>query len=720
MGARKLLLGQATFWSRPFFHVQGTTCISISASVLLEAGYVGTLTIEVESLSRGQVASYTTSLMMDDRGFILDADATARDVYSSLHDDEIRTLLLAPGDKGTPISCELQVVPSPKSTQFEALSYVWGETTPSNLISCNGYDFPVTESLYTALLHLRYPDAWRRLWVDQLCINQNQGQELMKQVGLMGSIYSSACRVIVWLGKYDRQMSLAFGLLQETSLSLSLVRSDFLNSSSGPSTPGTRSLTPRGKSKSPRMSRYPSRASGSRESLSSLSSSTSSLNSLSSPRPKNRRHNTPPALKYALSIFQHVYFTRKWTFQEIILAKAAIICCGDLEMAWSDLSLWYFHYASKLRSSSLLYDSDGSFENILTVRNELDKGTLKLSKLLMLTRPRTSTKPEDAVYALLGLMPDLVEALNSKSKLKQPSGAASSQEENLFHLYLKVFLYCVDKEHDLAILSGAGRYRTSAEATWPSWLPDWRQPLPLRPLILTDSADLDPDSAFAEDSPKEAFPVPEVKRSPIYKLSPRPGLTTASISARASLTVFGVRLGCLVTRSLSWPNVFLVADSQAQSLLTGRPDDNQFTQPLASLAPAFSNKTPKSSEAAYHGLKLSYAASLLRKSLKIGAQCRSVRTSALVESGDWLCAFRGGSVLYAVRPAEGLFNAYQANSPSVTRARSSGRSKAAMSSFGSAIHQPTKYLFVGECAVHNLNPSEILAQQDGMMEFELT
>ncbi|OAP64072.1 hypothetical protein AYL99_00044 [Fonsecaea erecta] len=657
---------------------------------------------------------------MDDRGFILDSDATARDVYSALHGEEIRTLLLAPGEKGTPISCEMQVVPSPRSTQFEALSYVWGETTPSKLISCNGFAFSVTESLYTALLHLRYPDAWRRLWVDQLCINQHQGQELMKQVGLMGRLYSSACRVIVWLGRYDRKMSLAFELLQETSVSLSLVRSDFLNSSSAPSTPRTRSLTPRSTSKSPRLPRYPSRASGSRESLSSLSSSTSSLNSLSSPRPNNRRHNTPPALKYALSIFQHVYFTRKWTFQEIILAKAAIICCGDLEMAWSDLSLWYFHYASKLRSSSLLYDSNGSFENILTVRNELDKGTLKLSKLLMLTRPRTSTKPEDAVYALLGLMPDLLEALKSEPNIQPPPGTVRSQEENLFYLYLQVFLYCIETEHDLAILSAAGRYRTSAEAKWPSWLPDWRQSLPLRPLILTDSADLEPDSAFAEDSPNDVLPGPQAETQPIYKLSHRPGLPISSISTQASLTLSGVRLGFLVTRALTWPSVFLVADSQAQSLLSDGPDDNQFTQPIASLAPAFSNKLLKSSQTAYHGLKLSYAASLLQKSLKIGAQCRSVRTSAMVESGDWLCAFRGGNVFYAVRPLDEFPNTHQANSSSVRRGRSFGHSRAPMSSPGSANHQPARYLFVGECAVHGLNPSETLAHPDEIMEFELT
>ena len=124
---------------------------------------------------------------MDDRGFILDGHATAQDVYSSIQGDEIRTLLLAPGKKGDPIICEMKVASSPTIFQFEALSYVWGGIIQSNTISCNGFDFAVTESLHTALAHLRYPDSWRRLWVDQLCINQYETSELMKQVAMMGA-----------------------------------------------------------------------------------------------------------------------------------------------------------------------------------------------------------------------------------------------------------------------------------------------------------------------------------------------------------------------------------------------------------------------------------------------------------------------------------------------------------------------------------------------------
>jgi hypothetical protein len=123
---------------------------------------------------------------MDDRGNLLDDHATLEDVYSTLSGQEIRVLLLEPGTKSAPLACELQVISSPKSTQFEALSYVWGATAKTKTLSCNGFPFPVTQSLHDALSHLRYADSWRRLWVDQMCINQAVEAELLQQLAIMG------------------------------------------------------------------------------------------------------------------------------------------------------------------------------------------------------------------------------------------------------------------------------------------------------------------------------------------------------------------------------------------------------------------------------------------------------------------------------------------------------------------------------------------------------
>ncbi|KAL6241530.1 hypothetical protein RBB50_011553 [Rhinocladiella similis] len=653
---------------------------------------------------------------MDDRGFILDSDATPQDVYSTLHSTEIRTLLIEPGPKGSPIVCELQVIPSPRSSQYEALSYVWGDATQSTSISCNGFKFPVTESLHSALLHLRYPDSWRRLWVDQLGINQASHDEVMKQVGLMGTIYSSASRVIVWLGRHDRKMARAWNVLQETTLTSSLVRSDFLSPSSQPVT-RQRPSGSRTSSSNSSISKDSKRASSSRE---SLASSTSSLNSLTPKRPANRRHDTPPGLRSVLSIFQHVWFHRKWTFQEIILAKAAIICSGDMEMAWSDLTLWYFHYASKLRSTSILYDSQGFFESIMDVRSELGKGSLRLSNLLMVTRPRLSRRPEDAVYALLGLMPDLVGSLDI-GRSTSHGHSVSSHHDHLHELYLAALRYCLDKENDLGILSAAGVYKGNTHPNgWPSWLPDWRQQLPLRPLVLTEQNELGPEAAFDEETFGDVTPEDPSQQKPVYKFRYRRTQNNPASVLQQHLAVQGVRLGCVVTRTASWPSTFFVADPATLAYWDTTVDqagEGEFARKLSSL-------TSRSRESRLYqslpGTTRAYSDRLITRSLQNDSPCQTIRTSSMAETGDWICALKGGRVLYILRPAG------EPDLPDWRQHQQCGTlSNVLRGSTYKTSSPPTEEssdhpcIFIGECAIHGLKSVDILNPEPPLISFEL-
>ncbi|TGO37574.1 hypothetical protein BHYA_0094g00380 [Botrytis hyacinthi] len=56
-------------------------------------------------------------------------------------------------------------------------------------------------NLYAALLDLRDHSFERILWVDTICIDQNNIEERNQQVQLIAKIYSSAYRVVVWLGE---------------------------------------------------------------------------------------------------------------------------------------------------------------------------------------------------------------------------------------------------------------------------------------------------------------------------------------------------------------------------------------------------------------------------------------------------------------------------------------------------------------------------------------
>jgi hypothetical protein len=39
------------------------------------------------------------------------------------------------------------------------------------------------------------------LWIDQLCIDQENNDEKGPQIQLMGDIYRTACEVVIWLGE---------------------------------------------------------------------------------------------------------------------------------------------------------------------------------------------------------------------------------------------------------------------------------------------------------------------------------------------------------------------------------------------------------------------------------------------------------------------------------------------------------------------------------------
>jgi hypothetical protein len=80
------------------------------------------------------------------------------------------------------------------------LSYMWGSADVSQHITINERRFPVRQNLFDALLRLRYPEIPRDLWIDAICIDQENRKEKGQQVAQMSSVYGMAKRVLVWLG----------------------------------------------------------------------------------------------------------------------------------------------------------------------------------------------------------------------------------------------------------------------------------------------------------------------------------------------------------------------------------------------------------------------------------------------------------------------------------------------------------------------------------------
>jgi hypothetical protein len=87
------------------------------------------------------------------------------------------------------------------SAEFEALSYVWGDTTTKQSIKCNGQPLCIGSNLLDALVERARRRSAGFFWADAICINQNDTQEKTRQVRMMGEIYGKAQNVIIWLGK---------------------------------------------------------------------------------------------------------------------------------------------------------------------------------------------------------------------------------------------------------------------------------------------------------------------------------------------------------------------------------------------------------------------------------------------------------------------------------------------------------------------------------------
>lgn len=90
----------------------------------------------------------------------------------------IRLVRLLRGNT-TEIECELfhASILGSKAASYEALSYTWGCTELIECIKLNSDILRITENLHLALKCLRYHDKDHVLWIDVICINQEDLEE---------------------------------------------------------------------------------------------------------------------------------------------------------------------------------------------------------------------------------------------------------------------------------------------------------------------------------------------------------------------------------------------------------------------------------------------------------------------------------------------------------------------------------------------------------------
>ncbi|KAI1643079.1 HET-domain-containing protein [Daldinia loculata] len=104
-------------------------------------------------------------------------------------------------DPLAPIRCSLfEINLDHEKSEYDALSYTWGIPSFTEELIVDQCYLMITPNLMYALQRFPMPTENRMIWVDAICINQEDNDEKSRQIPFMRQIYRSASSVLVWLG----------------------------------------------------------------------------------------------------------------------------------------------------------------------------------------------------------------------------------------------------------------------------------------------------------------------------------------------------------------------------------------------------------------------------------------------------------------------------------------------------------------------------------------
>ena len=350
--------------------------------------------------------------------------------YAALTDDQSsRFLKLHPGSWQAPLCCSLfETKLNRPILDFEALSYVWGTESATDELTLydelNGDEMKmhIKPNLAAALRQLRYSSGSRNLWIDAVCIDQSNPIERAHQVDNMGSIFSKASRVLVWLGS-DKP-----DLVRPAMRSVNLLARQLIEQTGENGNPENISLAD--------------------------------------------FQSFPTELCYKVAkLFERDWFWRLWCVQELVLSKSALFLWAGESVDWDDVSRVTAALVGPsqyiLHSVSIPAINNSYF--LRTLRESDDQAPkLPLWRMLSLTRQYEVSDERDRVYSLLGLA-----SLTNGTMVSKPLLSAD-YEKSLSQLYLEVATNTIQKDGNLLILSCVQHNDPHGHLNSPSWVPQWK------------------------------------------------------------------------------------------------------------------------------------------------------------------------------------------------------------------------------------------------------
>jgi len=292
---------------------------------------------------------------------------------------------------------------------YVALSYAWSELgsgfTP---ILVDGRTLDVSKSLEVALKHLRQPEWTITLWTDSICINQDDNEEKSSQVPLMREIYTTAAAVVVWLGQETDYSGLRW--LDELSKHC-IFKLDSNATFEQESTAYLSELLSHSGQNSSRNALRPMLINPFRRLFS---------------RERQESGQSGFPLDSICNIFRRIWWKRVWCFQELQLAREAIMVLGELAIPYGMLATSYLvleAFSFSQPQSPALADIARKIRSELLGRPtpimraaSLPSPDLSLSQRLRpmvervaATNGMKSSDPRDYVFALLGTVSDVIQ-----------------------------------------------------------------------------------------------------------------------------------------------------------------------------------------------------------------------------------------------------------------------------------------------------------------------
>ncbi|XXH02833.1 hypothetical protein Hte_009220 [Hypoxylon texense] len=229
---------------------------------------------------------------------------------------------------------------------YDALSYAWGNMEKTNEITIDGGILSITENLFAALTRLRSPTESRCLWIDAICIDQENVQERNHQVHMMKRIFSTASSVVVWLGDADSSMYATLEMILKYSWSRG--RKDLF--------------------------KYPE------ESLRGLG-----------------------------SLFERPWWKRIWIVQEVVAAREIVILLGRTIFPWMMLAnlCRAIQLMEFLAHPQALMVRSCGYQRFTVLDHFRRNRSMPLVRLVHCTQYYQATDLRDKLYALLGMASDI-------------------------------------------------------------------------------------------------------------------------------------------------------------------------------------------------------------------------------------------------------------------------------------------------------------------------